>query len=168
MDTYLDETVLGYLDGRLVPPDNRYPDCLCTLILTEARLYVTEDNYDGTYTNHFAIPILDVQRIERWAQVFSKAGEETISVEPRGWRRILYRLNGPLAKARRDLVGQRLAERNPLAGHSGSTKSAREYVRVLCREDNGSETAILFSEAGDPRSLSRELEKFKERWALNQ
>ena len=168
MDTYHDEPVLDYLNGRLVPPDNRYPDCLCVLILTEACLYVAEDNYDGTYTNHFAIPILDVQRVERWAQVISKTGEETVAVEPRGWRRILYRLNGPLARARRDLTGQRMAERNPLAGHSGSVKSAREYVRVLYCADRGKETSIYFSDAGDPRSLSRGLEKFKERWALNQ
>ena len=168
MDTYHDEPVLGYMSGRLVPPNNRYPDCVCALILTEARLYVAEDNYDGTYTNHFAIPILDIQRIERWAQVISNAGEETITVEPRGWRRILYRLNGPLARARRELAGQRLAERNPMAGRSGSTKSAREYVRVLYRADDGKEDSIYFSDAGDPRSLSRGLEKFKERWALNQ
>ena len=163
MDTYLDEPVLAYLNGRLVPPDNRYPDCLCALILTEAHFYVAEDNYDGTYTNHFAFPILDVQRIERWAQVLSKTGEETVAVEPKGWRRVLYRLNGPLARARRDLAGQRMAERNPMAGHSGSTKSAREYVRVRYHTDDGNESSLYFSEAGDPRSLSRELEKFKER-----
>ena len=167
MNTYLNETVIDCLHGRLVPPDNRYPDCLCALILTESHLYVAEDNYDGTYTNHFAFPILDVQRIERWAQVLSKTGEETVAVEPKGWRRVLYRLNGPLARARRDLAGQRMAERNPMAGHSGSTKSAREYVRVFYRTADGGETSLYFSEAGDPRLLSRELEKFKERWALN-
>ena len=167
MDTYLDEPVLGYLNSHLVPPDNRYPDCLCMLILTESHLYVAEDNYDGTYTDHFAIPILDVQRIERWAQVLSKTGEETVTVEPRGWRRILYRLNGPLARARRDLAGQRMAERNPMAGHSGSTKSAREYVRVLYRAEDGGEASLYFSDAGNPQPLSRALEKYKERWALN-
>jgi hypothetical protein len=152
LDTYLDEHVLSYLDCRLVPPDNRYPDCRCALILTELRLYVSEDNFDGTYTDHFAIPILDVLRVERWAQVFSSIGEESVTVEPRGWRRILYRLNGPIAIARRD---------------PRSVRSAREYVRVLYRAEDGCETALYFSDAGDPRLLSRELEKFKERWALN-
>ena len=167
MNIFNDENVLGSLDCRLVPPDNRYPDCRCALILTESYLYVSEDNYDGTYTDHFVIPILDVTHIERWAQVLSKTGEETVAVEPRGWRRFLYRLNGPLARARRDLAGQRMAERNPMAGHFGSTKSAREYVRVLYRAEDGSEASLYFSDAGNPQPLSRALENFKERWALN-
>ena len=167
MNTYHDQNILGTLEGRLVPPDPRYPDCRCVLILTEAQLYVAEDLYDGAWTDHFAIPVPDVLRIERWAQVFSKAGVETVTVEPRGWRRILYRLNGPLARARRDLAGQRMAERNPLVPHTGSTGAAREYVRVLYRADDGREASLYFSEAGNPRLLSRRLAEFKERWALN-
>jgi len=137
------------------------------LILTEAHLYVAEDNYDGTYTHHFTIPTPDVLRVERWAQIIGKTGEESVSVEPRGWRRILYRLTGPLAVARRDLAGQRMAERNPLTGHSGSVKSACEYVRVLYRAAEGGERTLYFSDAGNPRALARELDRFKARRASN-
>lgn len=48
--------VLSTGEARMVPPDDHYPDCLCLLMLTEQRFYVLEDNYDGSYTEHFSIP----------------------------------------------------------------------------------------------------------------
>lgn len=152
MDTYLDEYVLAHLECRLVPPDIRYPDCRCVARLTESRLYISEDNFDGTYIDHIIIPILDVLCIERLALVFSKAGEEQITIEPQGWRRIVYHLFGPIVTARR----------NP-----ASVQSAREYVRVLYRTADGKEAFLYLSEAGSPRRLSRELQKHRERWSLN-
>lgn len=32
-------------------------DCACELVLTELYLYVLEDNYNNTYTEHYTIPI---------------------------------------------------------------------------------------------------------------
>lgn len=40
-----------------MPPGNAYPDCMCRLVTSERYLFVLEDNYDGTYTEHFFIPM---------------------------------------------------------------------------------------------------------------
>lgn len=151
MNLYHNEPVLGVCEGRLVPPDPRYPDCRCTLLLTELCLYVIEDNYDGTYTEHFVIPIEDVLCIERWAQMFSSSGVESTSVEPRGLSRFFYRIVGPLAIARR---GPQRA------------RSAKEYVRVRYRNEDAREVFLHLSEAEDPHAIARSLEKFRERWGM--
>ncbi|MCL2545116.1 MAG: hypothetical protein FWE77_04275 [Clostridia bacterium] len=152
MTLYRDEPVLGTLAGRLVPPDNRYPDCRCELLLTELRLYVLEDNYDGTYTEHITLPIESVLRIDRWSQVISDSGIESVAVEPRGWQRFWYRFAGPIAVARR----------NP-----ERVRSANEYARVLYRAQDGRETSIYLSEAGNPHSLAQKLEKYRVRAGLD-
>ena len=169
LNTYLDEPVLGKLTCRLVPPDNRYPDCVCTLMLTELRLYVIEDNYNGTDTEHFAIPIQRVLRIERQGRFNHDGSGETVTVEPKGWKRYLYRLIGPFAQARRESLWHEL-----MCGLFGGLHnandhgriSAQEYVRVLYRTEDGGEASLYFSEAGNPYTISRELEKYQERWGL--
>lgn len=61
---YKGEEVITGMIARLVPPNNHYPDCMCMLLLTKYHLYVLEDNFDNTYTEHFAFPILQIQKME--------------------------------------------------------------------------------------------------------
>ncbi len=43
--------------GRLVPWNDSMPDCVCELLLTQLYIYVLEDNFDKTYTEHYVIPV---------------------------------------------------------------------------------------------------------------
>lgn len=61
---YKGETVLTDMIARLIPPNNYYPDCMCFLLLTKYHLYVLEDNFDGTYMEHFVFPVLQIQKME--------------------------------------------------------------------------------------------------------
>lgn len=51
--------------ARLVPSTPDYPDCMCDLLLTDSFFYVLEDNYDGTHTEHFAIPLRWIVSVEQ-------------------------------------------------------------------------------------------------------
>ena len=50
--------------ARLVPPDANYGDCICKLTLTDHYFYVLEDNFDGTYQEHFNIPLSWIHKVE--------------------------------------------------------------------------------------------------------
>lgn len=75
---YKGEKVLAGMTARLIPPNDNYPDCMCDLLLTKYRLYVLEDNFDGTYTEHFVFSIQRLQKME-----IKKSGEEVS-----GWVRL--------------------------------------------------------------------------------
>jgi len=147
MALYRGEPILGSLIGHLVPPDDRYPDCRCALVLTRLWLYTLEDNYDGTCTEHFAIPTRDVLRIERFGRVISAGGIEEAMAQPQGLRGLMYRLTGPVARARRD---------------PDSVQSAEEYVRVRYHTADDREASLYFSEMGSPYFLSRKLAKCRQ------
>lgn len=63
--SYRGENVVKHINARLVPPDARYPDSVCELLLTERHFYVLEDNYDGTYTEHFNLHLGQIDKMEK-------------------------------------------------------------------------------------------------------
>ena len=46
-----------HVQAKLVPWGDSKPDCVCELLLTELYLYVLQDNYNNTYTEHYIIPV---------------------------------------------------------------------------------------------------------------
>lgn len=60
---YKGQKIIAWALARLVPPNDGYPDCMCELVLTERSLYVLEDNYNNTYTEHFNIPVRRISNI---------------------------------------------------------------------------------------------------------
>ena len=61
METYKGEEVIESLEARLYPTDNRVPECSCVVRLTSMHIFVSEDNYDGTFDDHY---VLDLKMIE--------------------------------------------------------------------------------------------------------
>lgn len=55
--------VLCHAQAKLVPWGDSKPDCVCELLLSELYLYVLEDNYNNTYTEHYVIPIKNLNYI---------------------------------------------------------------------------------------------------------
>lgn len=44
MKEYKGEEVAARLEARFMPPDDRYSDCMCQLVLTERHLYIFEND----------------------------------------------------------------------------------------------------------------------------
>ncbi len=63
MKTYSNENVITVMSARIHPADKTVPDCKCVLTLTDRRLVVSEDNYDGTFTDHYDISIRSIEDI---------------------------------------------------------------------------------------------------------
>ena len=79
IEEYKGEKVLTDLTARLMPPNDNYPDCMCELLLTKQHLYVLEDNFDGTYAEHFIFPISQIQRLEEKTFEKTTAGRTGIT-----------------------------------------------------------------------------------------
>ena len=55
MEMYKGETVRSSMSARIHPTDATIPDCICILLLTDSHLFIIEDNFDGSYTDHYVI-----------------------------------------------------------------------------------------------------------------
>lgn len=82
LQEYRGENVIAGLTARLMPPNDNYADCMCDLLLTKYHLYVLEDNYDDTYTEHFVFTIRQLQKIgiEKYAGTASERENATQSL----------------------------------------------------------------------------------------
>ena len=58
--------------ARLVPWGDEKPDCVCELLLTELYLYVLEDNFNKTYTEHYVVPVNRISFLGITTSVSSK------------------------------------------------------------------------------------------------
>lgn len=61
---YRGQKIVDTFCGRMIPPNDNYPDCECLVVLTAQHLYVLEDNYDGTYETHFAFVLGEIDDIK--------------------------------------------------------------------------------------------------------
>ena len=57
MDTYKTENVVAEITAKIHPWDKNIPDCRCELVLTDRHLFVLEDNFNGTFEEHYVINI---------------------------------------------------------------------------------------------------------------
>lgn len=154
--TYNDEYILAEMSARLVPPDDRYPDCRCAVLLTEERLYILEENYDGTYVEHISIPTGDILTIEQEA-VQAEAGKGRRSdSESR-------QVAGAVATMFLGLVGGVLA----YSAGGGRGHRATPYLRVIYRDETGAERRLYCRDcAGSVKRMGKALAKYRERRGL--
>ena len=57
---YKGENIMATVSGKLNSYEKTIPDCECNIYLTDMHIFVAEDNYDGTYTDHYIFPISNV------------------------------------------------------------------------------------------------------------
>ncbi len=62
--TYQERPVLAQGVARLIPPNDNYPDSLCSLVMTEENFFVLERRYNGTYEEYFNIPVQHIVSME--------------------------------------------------------------------------------------------------------
>lgn len=155
---YNNELVLATINGRIHPfEDKDIPDAICSLIITEKMLYVSEDNYDGTYTDHYSAPIEKVEGIAIEKPYRTSLG-------PMGPRGSAYSdrsmnmnyglpLHGLIA-AIFDFFDPYLAEKN------GNVRA--KYLVVHYIEKDGSKKIVFFNEVNkSAKKFVKEWEKIK-------
>ena len=60
---YKGAEVKAKLEGKICSYDKSVPDSICAIYLTDMNIFVSEDNYDGTFTDHYVFPISGVADI---------------------------------------------------------------------------------------------------------
>ena len=60
---YKYEEVLEQVEARILPYDEMVPECDCEILLTNRFFVVLEDNYDGTYDEHYKIDVKKIKDI---------------------------------------------------------------------------------------------------------
>ena len=63
-ESYQGQPVLSRGEARLVPPNAGYPNTICTLILTDSNLYISERRFNGTYEDFIIIPVRQLHGME--------------------------------------------------------------------------------------------------------
>lgn len=101
IEEYKGEKVLTDLTARLMPPNDNYPDCMCEILLTKQHLYVLEDNFDGTYAEHFVFPIGQILKLEE--KTFGKTTAKRTGIT--AFLLALLSLGGAIVSAGRKNMG---------------------------------------------------------------
>ena len=127
--------ILSQMTARLVPPNSNYPDAMCDVLMTEDIFYVMEDNYDGTFTSHFRIPL------ERIISV-SKYSSEKHEVNEKGNYAPSQATTAILAMAGVILIPGK-----------GKKEARKIYLKVSYKDTDDEKRAVFFEECGNIKSM---------------
>ena len=140
MSTYNGEEVLASIEAQIHPTDNRVPDCRCVIRLTSMHVYVSEDNFDGTFTDYY---VLDNMKIDEMLIDTPYATSVKLS-ETHGERGTVGNLKWSVNHA---LIGKLLSLRK--GGTINSTqgnKEQRKYLKIVYRDETGKIEHLYFDE----------------------
>lgn len=130
---YNNENVLLTIGGRLYPVEDMdtVPECNCVINITDSKIYVAEDNFDGTYTDHYVIKHEDIEGFG-----ITKPYDKTVN--PDGPKRAIYQdrsmafnflpMHG-VVYAISELIDFRLADK------PGNIKAA--FLTIVFKDENG-------------------------------
>lgn len=124
--------------GKLVPWDDGMPDCMCELLLTELYLYVLEDNFDRTYTEHYVIPVKGIS----FLGITTAAEQEGTDTSDK-FHAVTAAVIGVVT------------------GIYYRRKKQKEYFRIDYLNDCGNTETIFFED------LNPQIEKLIEKWKKN-
>lgn len=128
--------------ARLVPWGDSKPDCMCELLLTELYLYVLEDNFDKTYTEHYVVPVNKISFLGITTSV-SRGKDETSAVMNMAAAAVMGAVTGIYVYDGKSMSGKR---------------KVKYYLRIDYLDDRGEKDTIYFE------NLDLQAEKFVEYW----
>lgn len=148
MKEYKGRKILKQLSACLLPGDSGLPDCICEILLTDDTLYVLEDEFNGEYTVHFAIPCSHIERIEKYIDTESRKNNGSA---------------GEISPSRYALT----AVFGLISGHivlpdkKGDGKAVcAEYLRVIFTDGPGENRHLYFSEVvGNIKGFAKAFDK---------
>ncbi len=128
MKLHNNEKVLDNMSARINPIDNNIPDCICMLVLTEDHLYVIEDNYDGSYTEHYVIDVslIDDVRLSVPEKNENDSAPGSATDLRKGREASIFRLKAP--------------------GRLRGISIPKKYLEIIYNDDNGEKQHLYFDE----------------------
>ena len=128
MKLYNNEKVLDNMSARINPIDKNIPDCICMLVLTEDHFYVIEDNYDGSYTEHYIIDVslIDDVRLSVPEKNENDSAPGSAADLRKGREARIFRLKAP--------------------GRLRGGAMPEKYLEIIYNDDNGEKQHLYFDE----------------------
>ena len=158
MALYKDEEVIECMEARIHPTDNRVPDCICMIRITPGHIFVSEDNYDGTYVDHYVIELGQIDELK-------------ISSP---YRNSLDSGNGAIGNGENfgsakwavsnSLVGRLFGGKNKKTeGGAEKGNPKKKYLQIIYRDENEKKDYLFFDECSKfPSVIVKAYEQFKE------
>lgn len=134
--------VYSFAKARLVPWGDSKPDCVCELLLTELYLYVLEDNFDKTYTEHYVVPVNKISFLGITTSVSREKDKASAA------------MNTAAAAVMGAVTGIYVYDGKSMSGK----KKVKYYLRIDYLNDRGERDTIYFED------LDSQVEKFVEYW----
>ena len=141
MKLYNTEKVLDNISARIRPIDKNIPDCICMLVLTEEHFYVIEDNYDGSYTEHYVIDVSLIKDIRLGIpeKNESKPAPGSAADLEKGREARIFRLKAP--------------------GRLRGVAIPEKYLEIIYNDENNLKQHLYFDECDD--QVKRFINSFK-------
>jgi hypothetical protein len=156
MATYKDEEVLTFIEAQIHPIDNSVPDCRCVIRLTSMHVYVSEDNFDGTFTDHYVFDNMKIDEILIDTPYATSVKLSETHGESDGFGTLKWSVSN-------SLIGKLLSRRK--GGTVNSTqgnKEARKYLKIVYRDENGKIEHLYFDECSkNPASFIKVFESMR-------
>ena len=159
METYKSEEVVEMLTAKIYPTDKRIPECRVIIRLTSRHLFISEDNYDGTFEDHYVIDFPQISEIkldtpyktsiDYSTKSLDKREQKTSSVEPL-WSEGL--LGGMFT----------FGKKGQGALHRDKESTRRQFLEIIYKEDYERNEHLYFDECNkSPEKLIKAFKKLK-------
>ena len=158
MEMYKSEEVKEMLTAKIYPTDKRIPECRVIIRLTPKHLFISEDNYDGTFEDHYVIDFAQIDEIKIDTPYKTSIDYSSKSLDKRG--------AGESARWTDGLLGGLLAfgrkGKNP--GRREQEVTGRKFLEIIYKENYEKTEHLYFDECNkSPEGLIRALKSLKER-----
>ncbi len=156
MEMYKTEGVVEMLTAKIYSTDKNIPDCRVIIRLTAGHLFISEDNFDGTFEDHYVIEFdqIDDIRIDapyKTSIDYSAQSLDKTEKQSKHWTDGL--MGGMLAFGRKG--------KNPLRREQDATKV--KFLEVIYKENYEKTEHLYFDECNkSPEKLIKEFKKLKE------
>ena len=159
MEIYRSEEVIESLTAKIHPTDNRIPECQCCIRLTSEHVFISEDNFDGTYEDHYILDVAQIDEIKLSEPYKTSIGftgaslDKNAGKKPFDWTEEL--LGGWLSGSRK--------------GHGAfnpnKEAASRKYLEIIYRENYEKTEHLYFSEcSSSPSTLINAFAGLKKRY----
>ena len=147
MEKYKSEEVIESLTAKIYPTDKRVPECVCYIRLTSGHVFISEDNYDGTYEDHYILDVSQVDEIKLSEPYKTSIGFSSTSLDknagkkPTDWRDGLF---GIMFSGKKKGHG---------ALDPDKEAASKKFLEIIYREDYEKTEHLYFAELNSTPSL---------------
>ena len=158
MEMYKSEEVLDTVKARIYPTDNRIPECNVVIRLTSSHVFISEDNYDGTFEDHYILDVPQIKEIKIDSPYKTSIGYSGTSLDGKADKGKTHWMDGFMGG---------LFSFEGTKGHRGLHKdkaiTKSKFLEIVYRENYEKIEHLYFDQCNkSPESLIKAFNKMKE------